>query len=110
MCPFCWYLLCAVRQIVEEAGGAVTRMDGEAFSVFDRSVIVSNGHLHSQVRCHSQEGVQEGGGGVGCEGQPRALDPFACQLLLQWQCGDVSVNVTATVMCVSFWRRLPPPR
>lgn len=64
MCPFCWYLLCAVRQIVEEAGGAVTRMDGEAFSVFDRSVIVSNGHLHSQVRCHSQEGVQEGGGGL----------------------------------------------
>ncbi|ESQ33712.1 hypothetical protein EUTSA_v10009483mg [Eutrema salsugineum] len=35
--------------IVEEAGGAVTRMDGGKFSVFDRSVLVSNGVLHSKL-------------------------------------------------------------
>lgn len=37
-------------QIVEEAGGKVTRMDGGAFTVFDRSVIVSNGAIHDKVR------------------------------------------------------------
>ncbi|VVA93190.1 unnamed protein product [Arabis nemorensis] len=35
--------------IVEEAGGAVTRMDGGKFSVFDRSVLVSNGVIHSKL-------------------------------------------------------------
>lgn len=35
--------------IVEEAGGTVTRMDGGKFSVFDRSVLVSNGVLHSKL-------------------------------------------------------------
>lgn len=35
--------------IVEEAGGAVTRMDGEKFSVFDRSVLVSNGIVHDKL-------------------------------------------------------------
>ncbi|KAF4361845.1 phosphatase IMPL1, chloroplastic [Cannabis sativa] len=35
--------------IVEEAGGAVTCMDGGKFSVFDRSVLVSNGALHGKL-------------------------------------------------------------
>ncbi|KAF9624728.1 hypothetical protein IFM89_013266 [Coptis chinensis] len=35
--------------IVEEAGGAVSCMDGEKFSVFDRSVLVSNGVLHAKL-------------------------------------------------------------
>lgn len=35
--------------IVEEAGGTVTRMDGSPFSVFDRSVLVSNGVLHKKL-------------------------------------------------------------
>ncbi|KAI3988561.1 hypothetical protein MKX01_011458 [Papaver californicum] len=35
--------------IVEEAGGIVSRMDGGEFCVFDRSVIVSNGILHSKL-------------------------------------------------------------
>lgn len=47
------YLLTKIlnsSQIVEEAGGAVTCMDGGKFSVFDRSVLVSNGLLHDKVR------------------------------------------------------------
>lgn len=36
-------------QIVEEAGGMVSRMDGGEFTVFDRSVLVSNGVVHDQV-------------------------------------------------------------
>lgn len=36
-------------QIAEEAGALVTRMDGKDFTVFDRSVIASNGKLHPQV-------------------------------------------------------------
>lgn len=36
-------------QIVEEAGGTVSCMDGGRFSVFDRSVLVSNGLVHDQV-------------------------------------------------------------
>ncbi|KAI3436907.1 Inositol-1-monophosphatase [Psidium guajava] len=35
--------------IVEEAGGAVTCMDGGKFCVFDRSVLVSNGALHGKL-------------------------------------------------------------
>ncbi|CAK9223098.1 unnamed protein product [Sphagnum troendelagicum] len=35
--------------IVEEAGGTVTCMDGSPFSVFDRSVLVSNGVLHKKL-------------------------------------------------------------
>ncbi|ONI11514.1 hypothetical protein PRUPE_4G110600 [Prunus persica] len=36
-------------EIVEEAGGQVTRMDGGNFCVFDRSVLVSNGVLHGNL-------------------------------------------------------------
>ncbi|CAA2934398.1 phosphatase IMPL1, chloroplastic [Olea europaea subsp. europaea] len=35
--------------IVEEAGGTVSCMDGAKFSVFDRSVLVSNGVLHAKL-------------------------------------------------------------
>ncbi|XP_057749262.1 phosphatase IMPL1, chloroplastic isoform X2 [Arachis stenosperma] len=35
--------------MVEEAGGAVSRMDGGKFCVFDRSVLVSNGVLHEKL-------------------------------------------------------------
>ncbi|XP_020678205.1 phosphatase IMPL1, chloroplastic [Dendrobium catenatum] len=35
--------------IVEEAGGTVTCMDGGKFSVFDRSVLVSNGIVHEKL-------------------------------------------------------------
>jgi myo-inositol-1(or 4)-monophosphatase len=35
--------------IVEEAGGTVTTLDGRAFSVFDRSVLVSNGFVHGAI-------------------------------------------------------------
>ncbi|KAL4442054.1 hypothetical protein ABPG77_011315 [Micractinium sp. CCAP 211/92] len=35
--------------VVEEAGGSVTTLDGRAFSVFDRSVLVSNGYLHEAI-------------------------------------------------------------
>ncbi|KAL9239425.1 hypothetical protein vseg_013749 [Gypsophila vaccaria] len=35
--------------IVEEAGGAVSRMDGGKFCVFDRSVLVSNRLLHPKL-------------------------------------------------------------
>ncbi|KAL5977217.1 hypothetical protein ACLOJK_021559 [Asimina triloba] len=35
--------------MVEEAGGVVTCMDGKNFSVFDRSVLVSNGLLHEKL-------------------------------------------------------------
>lgn len=35
--------------IAEEAGATVTTMDARAFSVFDRSVLVSNGYLHEAI-------------------------------------------------------------
>ncbi|XP_024199979.1 phosphatase IMPL1, chloroplastic [Rosa chinensis] len=44
--PWEWLLS---EQIVEEAGGVVTCMDGAKFCVFDRSVLVSNGVLHAKV-------------------------------------------------------------
>lgn len=35
--------------IVEEAGGMVTTMRGTAYSVFERSVLVSNGSIHGEI-------------------------------------------------------------
>lgn len=35
--------------IVEEAGGTVTTMRGTAYSVFERSVLVSNGSIHEKI-------------------------------------------------------------
>ena len=51
---FCYLIIdticyCNSEQIVEEAGGVVTCMDGGKFCVFDRSVLVSNGVLHAKV-------------------------------------------------------------
>lgn len=38
-----------MKQFVEEAGGQETRMDGEALTVLDRSLIVCNGAIHGRV-------------------------------------------------------------
>ncbi|KAJ6889189.1 phosphatase IMPL1 [Populus alba x Populus x berolinensis] len=38
-----------IKQIVEEAGGAVSCMDGGKCCVFDRSVLVSNSVLHAKL-------------------------------------------------------------
>jgi myo-inositol-1(or 4)-monophosphatase len=35
--------------MVEEAGGTVTTMGGERYTVFERSVLASNGPLHDKV-------------------------------------------------------------
>jgi myo-inositol-1(or 4)-monophosphatase len=40
--------------VVEEAGGSVTTMDGRAFSVFDRSVLVSNGFVHDKLLAQTE--------------------------------------------------------
>ena len=48
-CLFSEFVSCLLLQIVEEAGGTVTRMDGGKFCVFDRSILVSNGALHEKV-------------------------------------------------------------
>lgn len=45
-----------IVQIVEEAGGTVSCMDGGKFCVFDRSVLVSNGVIHSKVCLSSSPG------------------------------------------------------
>lgn len=39
----------STNEIVEEAGGMVTCMDGSDFCVFDRSILVSNGTLHEKL-------------------------------------------------------------
>lgn len=41
--------VCAGVLIVEEAGGRVTTMDGQPYSVFDRSLLASNTNLQSKV-------------------------------------------------------------
>lgn len=49
MCQILNIIVDLIKQIVEEAGGAVSRMDGGKFTVFDRSLLVSNGVLHAKV-------------------------------------------------------------
>ncbi|KAK1279177.1 hypothetical protein QJS04_geneDACA017531 [Acorus gramineus] len=61
--------------IVEEAGGTVTRMDGGPFCVFDRSVLVSNGLLHSKRKEEGKrkEAAETVLGGVEKEGRLRTM-------------------------------------
>lgn len=54
-----WPLI-RTKQVVEEAGGTITRMDGGKFCVFDRSVLVSNGILHNKVRLDMIVSIQKG--------------------------------------------------
>jgi myo-inositol-1(or 4)-monophosphatase len=35
--------------ILEEAGGKITTMDGKPYSVFERSVLASNGAMHKAI-------------------------------------------------------------
>jgi myo-inositol-1(or 4)-monophosphatase len=35
--------------IVKEAGGSISKMKGEPFSIFDDQIIASNGNIHSQM-------------------------------------------------------------
>ncbi len=36
--------------IVEEAGGKVTRIDGRKYSIFDKEILASNGHIHYAMK------------------------------------------------------------
>jgi myo-inositol-1(or 4)-monophosphatase len=36
--------------IVTEAGGKVTRIDGGKFSIFDKEILASNGHIHTSMK------------------------------------------------------------
>ncbi|UCE25955.1 MAG: inositol monophosphatase [Candidatus Zixiibacteriota bacterium] len=36
--------------IVEQAGGKVTRIDGRKYSIFDKEILASNGHIHSAMK------------------------------------------------------------
>jgi myo-inositol-1(or 4)-monophosphatase len=45
--------------MVQEAGGKVTTMDGQPYTVFDRSVLASNGALHGGVQAVTQTGTNE---------------------------------------------------
>jgi myo-inositol-1(or 4)-monophosphatase len=40
----------AGRLIVEEAGGKVTDFKGRPYSIYDKYIIASNGHIHSQMK------------------------------------------------------------
>jgi myo-inositol-1(or 4)-monophosphatase len=36
--------------LVEEAGGKITRTNGKSFSIFDKDILASNGHLHRGMK------------------------------------------------------------
>ncbi|GAB4819790.1 hypothetical protein N2152v2_006836 [Parachlorella kessleri] len=45
--------------VVEEAGGTVTTLDGRPFSVFERSVLVSNGFVHEAILSRTEPRTAE---------------------------------------------------
>lgn len=45
--------------IVEEAGGLVTTTDGLAFSVFQRSILATNGGVHPAVQAKTEAATLE---------------------------------------------------
>jgi myo-inositol-1(or 4)-monophosphatase len=41
----------AGKLIVEEAGGAVSRINGKKYSIFAPDILATNGHLHKSMMC-----------------------------------------------------------
>jgi myo-inositol-1(or 4)-monophosphatase len=35
--------------IVQEAGGRITNFEGDAYSVFDKETLATNGHIHEEM-------------------------------------------------------------
>lgn len=50
--------VCAGVLMVEEAGGRVTTMDGNAYSVFERSVLATNDAVWEQVLAKTQPATE----------------------------------------------------
>lgn len=46
--------VCAGVLMVQEAGGKVATMHGNDYTVFERSILATNGHLHKQVLQQTQ--------------------------------------------------------
>lgn len=49
--------VCAGILLVRESGGVVTTMDGRPYTVFDKSMIASNGAIHAEMMEHIQPRV-----------------------------------------------------
>jgi len=45
--------------MVREAGGRVTTLDGRDYSVFDKSMLASNGRVHEEMMRHIEPRVAE---------------------------------------------------
>ncbi|MFQ6611549.1 MAG: inositol monophosphatase family protein [Fidelibacterota bacterium] len=45
--------------ILQEAGGTVTRMDGEPFNIFDRQILATNGIIHKELLTFTKTKVLE---------------------------------------------------
>jgi myo-inositol-1(or 4)-monophosphatase len=50
MCRLKPWDVCAGVLMVQEAGGKVTTMKGDKYSVFEQSVMASNGALHAAIQ------------------------------------------------------------
>lgn len=45
--------------ILQEAGGQVTKMDGEPYSIFDRQILATNGSIHGEILNLTRQKVNE---------------------------------------------------
>ena len=52
----CYHVLINACVLTQEAGARISTMDGKPYTVFDRSVLASNGRLHDAVRWLSNSG------------------------------------------------------
>ena len=44
--------------LVEEAGGTISRMDGDKYSIYDKQVIASNGQIHKEMLHYTKKTVE----------------------------------------------------
>ena len=44
--------------LVEEAGGTISRMDGDNYSIYDKQVIASNGQIHKEMLHYTKKTVE----------------------------------------------------
>ena len=44
--------------LVEEAGGTITRMDGDNYSIYDKHIVASNGQIHKDILYYTQNTVK----------------------------------------------------
>ncbi len=91
----------AACDLMQEAGALISTMDGKPYTVFDRSVLASNGRLHDAVRIlcccclRHRPSLSKAGSGVPCQAQSSDPLQFLWHIFPPTECFAPLVQILA---------------